>query len=71
MSRHCHGCTKRYVTKGYNCHMDCPDYDKDVEADAEKNRLIRKIKDEENAVWEVRNRSFEKHKSKKHGGKKQ
>jgi hypothetical protein len=48
--------------------MDCPDYDKDVEADAEKNRLIRKIKDEENAVWEVRNRSFEKHQSKKHGG---
>lgn len=48
--------------------MDCPDYEIDVEVNEEKKRIIKKAKDEDKAVWQVRSQSFEKHKSKKHGG---
>ena len=63
-NRPCYGCGERTPT----CHSYCPKYAEAVKANAEKMRKIHKANAEEKAVWEVRNRSFEKHKSNKHGG---
>lgn len=62
--RPCYGCGERTQT----CHIDCPKYAEAVKANAEKLQKIRKAQAEAKAVWQVRSQSFEKHKSKKHGG---
>ena len=63
-NRPCYGCGDRTPT----CHSNCPRYADAVKENAEKLRKIHKANADEKAVREVRDRSFQKRKSRKLGG---
>ena len=63
-NRPCYGCGERTPT----CHSNCPKYAEAVKENAEKLWKLHKAQADDKAVREVRQRSFQKHQSKKHGG---
>lgn len=50
----CLGCTRRKVTRDYNCHSHCPDFLGLKEENDARAEVIRKKKAEESMIDEVR-----------------
>jgi hypothetical protein len=56
----CYKCERRQVTSEYNCHSHCPDFLGLKEEDMARAEAIRKKRNEEAIVNEVRARSIQK-----------
>ena len=56
----CHGCEKRHVENGYNCHSDCPDYTAYHEGRVAECSLLRKKRLQDAEAKSVRIRSMKK-----------
>lgn len=54
----CLGCTKRQVTRDYNCHSHCPDFLGLKEEDAARAEVIKQKKAVESMMIDVREKSI-------------
>lgn len=54
----CFGCTKRQVTRDYNCHSHCPDFLGLKEENMARAEVIRQKKAEETMMIDVREKSI-------------
>lgn len=62
----CLGCTRRKVTRDYNCHSHCPDYLGIKEEDMARAEIIRKKKAEDAEFVEMKIRAVNKTTGKQH-----